>query len=266
MEQSCALITGASSGIGLEMAKLFAAEKMDLILVARSKEKLNEIATQLSNLYAIETYVIAIDLSEAGSAEKVFEKVKSFKKHVDYLVNNAGFGALGAFEEISLEEQTRMVQLNVTTLLELTHLFLPDMLKTNSGRILNVASTAAFQAGPTMATYFATKAFVLSFSEALYEELRKSSVRVTALCPGPTHTGFGERAQISDTGLFQSKTIPVMSAAEVARIGFEAMKNGDPLVIAGPLNKVSAFSAQVFPRGLVRKMTSKIMAKVHPKI
>jgi short-subunit dehydrogenase len=239
-----ALITGASGGIGLELARVFAREGYGLVLVARNEKLLRDLAGELKT----ETLVIAKDLTKAGAAQEVFDQVRQ----VDVLVNNAGFGSSGKFVEEPLDEQLGMMQLNMTALVALTGLFLPGMLKAKSGRILNVASTAAFQPGPLMAVYYATKAFVLSFSEAIHEELSGSGVTVTALCPGATETGFGDRANMHDARLFKGKKL--MDACTVAEAGYRGMLAGKAIVIPGLMNRVMAQSVRVSPRSAVRKI------------
>ena len=197
------LITGASSGIGLEMAKIFASQKSDLILVARSKGALEQLATELKAAYGVNAEVLVFDLNQTDSPRKIFATVEAKGWQVHTLVNNAGFGDHAAFAEEDWSRIQSMVQVNITALLELTHLFLPKMKQVNAGNILNVASTAAFQPGPFMAVYYASKAFVLSFSEALHEELSDTEVHVSALCPGPTESGFQSAARLGDVPLFK---------------------------------------------------------------
>ncbi|MDP8982928.1 MAG: SDR family oxidoreductase [Acidobacteriota bacterium] len=247
-----ALITGASGGIGLELARVFAREGYALVLVARSEKRLQELAAELKT----ETVVIANDLTRPGAAQEVFEQVRQ----VDVLVNNAGFGSSGKFVEAPLDEQLGMMQLNMTALVALTGLFLPAMVKAKSGRIMNVASTAAFQPGPLMATYYATKAFVLSFSEAIHEELSGSGVTVTALCPGATETGFVERANMNDARLFKAKK--PMAARAVAEAGYRGMLAGKAIVIPGLMNSLMAQSVRVSPRSVVRKIARHLNDRV----
>jgi short-subunit dehydrogenase len=247
-----ALITGASSGIGLELARVFAREGYRLVLVARNEKLLQDLAGELQT----ETVVIARDLAKAGAAQEVFDQVRE----VDVLVNNAGFGSSGKFVEAPLDEQLGMMQLNMTALVALTGLFLPGMLKAGSGRILNVASTAAFQPGPLMAVYYATKAFVLSFSEAIHEELLGSGVTVTALCPGATETGFGDRANMNDARLFKVKK--PMDARTVAEAGYRGLMAGKAIVIPGLMNRVMAQSVRVSPRSVVRKIARHLNDRV----
>ena len=224
-----ALITGASSGIGLELAHIHAAIGGDLILVARSTEKLNELKIDLEAKYKIVAAVITKDLTAPNAAQKLYDEVKSLDIEVDYLINNAGFGGIGKFLERKLEEDVCMIQLNVIALTQLTHLFTNDFVKKGSGKVLNVSSTASLIPGPLQATYYATKAFVTSFSNALSEELRGTGVTMTNLMPGATDTDFGKVSGMDRTKLFDNLT----SAEHVAQEGYDAMLSGDIDVISG---------------------------------
>lgn len=252
------LITGASSGIGLELAKIAARKGQNLILVARSKEKLSNIAKNLHELDKVSVIVISMDLEKPDSPRKLFDYITKKELNIENLINNAGFGTYGDFTKLDLEVEENMIQLNVTTLVELCHLFLKSIEK-NKGRILNVASTAAFQPIPYMATYAATKAFVFSFSEALNLELKKSGVSVTALCPGPTKTHFENRAHMQKTGLFSGSN--VMSPQEVAEIGFRAMMKRKSSVVAGATNKVGVLAAKLVPASTSASLAKRIMKK-----
>ncbi len=223
-----ALITGASSGIGLELARIHAAKGGDLILVARSTEKLNELKIDLEAKYKIVAAVITKDLTAPNAAQKLYDEVKSLDIEVDYLINNAGFGGIGKFLERKLEEDVSMIQLNVIALSQLTHL-LYYFVKKGSGKVLNVSSTASLIPGPLQATYYATKAFVTSFSNALSEELRGTGVTMTNLMPGATDTDFGKVSGMDRTKLFDNLT----SAEHVAQEGYDAMLSGDIDVISG---------------------------------
>lgn len=245
-----ALITGASSGLGADFARLFAKDGYELVLVARSEDKLRELARDLG----VKTTVIAADLSRPNAAADVVAQLGAIE--IDALVNNAGVGLAGAFIETDLQTELDMIQLNVVALTQLTKLLLPAMLQRGRGKILNVASTASFQPGPLMAVYYATKAYVLSFSEAIAEELRKTPVTVTALCPGPTATGFVAAANVSETRLFT--LMPPMESEKVARIGYEAMKRGRRVVIPGVKNKLLAESVRVSPRRVVTTIVRKM--------
>src|SRR5580704_272179 len=218
-----ALITGASGGIGEELARIFAAHKHDLVLVARTEDKLQSLSAELSRAHGIQSRVLAADLSDPAAPPRLFQALQDQRVTIDALVNNAGFGMRGAYAEVDYEIEARMIQLNVAAVAHLTRLFLPGMLERRSGKILNVASTAAFVPGPFMAVYYASKAFVLSFSEALSNEVQGTGVSVTVLCPGATRTEFAQAAGIADSELFRG---PVMGGAEVAQIGYDAMMAG----------------------------------------
>lgn len=235
-----ALVTGATSGIGNALAKLLAADHYDLILVSRNDEKMKKIKSELTDRSVT---IIKKDLSQFHAAKEVFDEVKRDGLTVDLLINNAGFGLVGTFDSLPIERQNEMIQLNCAALTELTYYFLPD-LRSKFGKIMNVASTAAYQPGPFMAVYFASKAYVLSFSEALAEELDKSGVSVTALCPGPTHTNFGSVAQAENIKMF-SRTMDVQT---VARIGYRAMMKGKQVVVTGKLNHAGTIAAKLLPR------------------
>lgn len=247
------LITGASSGIGKALAETFAADGSRLILVARSHDKLEALAADLKTRHGIDVLVISQDLSCAGAAVEVFRKIREAGWPVDVLVNNAGFGEHGRFQDISIERQLAMVQLNVGALLDLTHLVLPQMIERRRGAILNLGSTAAFQPGPYAAVYFATKAFVLSFSDALWEEVRHFNVGVTCLCPGPTQTNFGNDSGMNQTRIFR---LTSMDPLEVARAGHRAVRRGRRRVIPGLLNKLTAFATRFVPRGALIRVLS----------
>ncbi|APR82641.1 Short-chain dehydrogenase/reductase SDR [Minicystis rosea] len=226
-----ALITGASSGIGKEVARLHASRGGDLVLVARSADKLAEIAAELQGSHGVRVTVVAKDLVQPNAPEEVYDAVKAAGIEVDYLVNNAGFGGQGAFHERRWADDLSMIQLNVVALSALTRLFLPDFVARGSGRILNVSSTASLMAGPLQAVYYATKAYVTSFSNAIAEELRGTGVTVTALLPGATETEFARAAEMDKTPLFANNKLA--SAATVARAGYEGMLAGKLDVIAG---------------------------------
>jgi short-subunit dehydrogenase len=251
-----ALITGASAGIGREFAQLYAAEGYDLVLVARDRDRLDTLASEIRAKHQRTVYVVAKDLSEREAVVEIFREISNAAIDVDALVNNAGFGLLGYFWEADAAATMRMVYVNIAALTELTHLFLPAMIKRRRGHVLNIASTAAFQPGPLMAVYFASKAYVVSFSQALYNEARNFGVTVTALCPGATRTEFAERAGMTGTRLF--KSAPGMSAAEVARIGYHAVRAGKPLVVAGLLNRLMAFSTRLIPAQLAGSIARKL--------
>jgi len=254
--RNTALITGASSGIGLELANLFARDGNDLVLVARSEGKLRQLASRLEGEFGIATRVLAADLAKPHAAQELVMTLNVHEVTIDALVNNAGFGLTGPFVASDLERELEMIQVNIVALTELTKLLLPGMVTRRSGRILNLASTAAFQPGPLMAVYYATKAYVLSFSEAIADELRDSGVTVTALCPGPTDTGFAVAARLESSRLFNMAK--PMSSAAVARVGYEAMKGGKRVVIPGLRNKLLAQSIRVTPRRMVTTFVRKL--------
>ncbi len=249
-----ALITGATTGIGLELAKQFAKNKYDLIIVARDQNKLNEIAENLKQQFNVAVLSISKDLSRLESAKEIYAEVKNKYHNIDVLVNNAGFGSYGSFVETDLNNELEMIQLNIMSLVILSKLFLKDMIQNNSGKLMNVASTAAFQPGPFMVIYYATKAFVLSFSEGVSEELNKSNVTLTVLCPGPTNTDFQRRAGNENTKLVTKKLAGMMSAEQVAKIGFEGLMKGKRILIPGLLNKLLVHSVRFVPRNLVTKV------------
>lgn len=247
------LITGASSGIGLELARVFAQHGYGLVLVARNQKRLDEIAGELSS---VQVQVIAKDLSLPGAAEEITKAVPQ----IDVLVNNAGFGVFGKFIQTPLAEELNMMQLNMAALVSLTKLYLPVMVAAHNGRIMNVASTAAFQPGPLMAIYYATKAFVLSFSEALANELEGTGVTITALCPGPTESSFQERGKMQNSGLVKGKKM--MDARTVAEAGYRALMAGKVIEIPGIKNKLLAQSIRVSPRGMVTKVVRSMQEEV----
>jgi hypothetical protein len=244
-----AIVTGASSGIGRELARLLAADGHHVTLVARDRSRLEQVAAELRERHGGEAVVVVADLAEPGAPETIVRDVEGAGRDVAVLVNNAGLGSCGPFADAELGRELAIVQVNVTALVHLTGLVVPGMVRRRAGRILNVASTAAFQPGPLMATYYASKAFVLSFSEALDAELAGSGVTVTCLCPGPTRTEFQQRAGM--TGIpVASGFPPMMDGATVARAGLRAMRRGARLVIPGLLNRLAVFSLRLGPRRL----------------
>jgi len=262
-----ALITGASSGIGYELSKVFAREGYNLILVSRNEEALQKLATQLRTEHEVLAKVIAKDLAASNSPQEIYSQVLKESIAVNVLVNCAGLGLAGKFSETDLSTELRMIQVNIVALTELTKLFLQDMVRRREGRILNVASTAAFQPGPLMAVYYATKAYVLSFSEAIFEESHNSGVIVTALCPGPTRTDFQNRAGLAESKLFNPKRLlRTDEPLEVAELGFEGMIRGEAIVIPGFRNKLLASAVRFLPRKLVRKAAMKLHETAYPSI
>ena len=247
-DHKTALITGASFGIGLELARIFAREGHNLVLVARSADRLRQLASELEKAHGTRSLILAADLTDPGAPAYILDQTVRAGINVDILVNNAGFGQYGLFVENDLEECLRQIQLNVTALTHLTRLFLPEMVERQSGRILNVASTAAFQPGPLMAVYFATKAYVLLFSEAIANELAGTGVTVTCLCPGATATEFHKRANATEMRLLGFGT---MDARTVAEDGYRALMSGKPVIISGFKNWLLAQSVRFSPRRLV---------------
>jgi hypothetical protein len=253
-----ALITGSSSGIGYELAKVHSENGDDLVLVARGKDKLDDLKKELVGKYKTNVYTIGKDLSLPGAAKEVYEEIKKQNIGIDYLENNAGFGDYGFFAESDWEKQEQMINVNILSLTHLTRLFLPDMIKRGNGKILNVASTASFQPGPTMAVYFASKAFVLSFSEALNNEVCDHGISVTALCPGPTQSGFQDAASMQNSRLFKGNNFP--SSREVAEYGYRAMMKGKAVAIHGFRNTLMANSVRFAPRSIVVRIARKMQS------
>lgn len=254
-----ALITGASTGIGYELALILAKNKINLVLVARSKEKLLNLQTKLAAEIGIKVSVLDLDLSTESSAQQVFDFCQQQKIKVDYLINNAGFGDYGFFHENDWKKQAEMLQLNIVTLTQLTHLFLPNMIKNKSGKILNVASIAAFLPGPLMSVYYATKAYVLHFSEALANELKDDGITVTTLCPGPTESGFQALAAMEESKIVKGKKMA--TSKEVAEYGFQAMMKGEQVAIHGFMNKLMVNSIRITPRSLALKIVRQMQDK-----
>ncbi|MGA3237504.1 MAG: SDR family oxidoreductase [Bryobacteraceae bacterium] len=253
MGKGTALITGASSGIGAELAKLCAADGYDVVLVARQRAALEDLAFGLSQAHGIAARAVIADLADPAAARAVFDSAGA----VDILINNAGFGLRGAYAGTDWEAEARMIQVNITALAHLTKLYLPGMIARRKGRILNVASTAAFVPGPFMAMYYATKAFVFSFSLAIANELQGTGVTLTVLCPGPTRTNFFETAGTANTKIIKG---PSMTAAAVAREGYRAMLAGRAEIIAGGRNRWMIWGARFAPRrmlaGIARRLNS----------
>ena len=243
------LITGASSGIGLELARVAAGKGHDLVLVARTEGKLRELARELHERHGVRAEVIAVDLSRPEAAAEVVSRLEALGIQIDALVNNAGFGVYGPFTETALATELQIIQVNIVALTELTKRLLPGMVARRSGRILNVASTAAFLPGPLMAVYYATKAYVLSFSEAIANELAGAGVTVTALCPGPTASGFQAAAKLETSKLMAGKTLA--TSRRVAQDGYDAMMAGKTLVVSGWSNKLVVQMPRLLPRRVV---------------
>jgi short-subunit dehydrogenase len=241
--------------MGAEYAKLFAADKHDLVLVARRRDRLEALARDLHEKHGVRVEVVAADLATREGTASVIEEVKRAGREIDFLVNNAGFGASGAFVDMELARELEMIQLNITSLVTLTRAFLPAMVARRRGRVLNVGSTAGFPPGPFMAVYYASKAFVNSFTEALWYELRGSGVTATVSCPGATATEFAEVAGSAQSLLFRIGAAP---AATVARQGYRAMMKGKPMVIHGLKNKLTVQSLRVSPRALARAIAASL--------
>lgn len=253
-----ALVTGASGGIGYELALLFARDGYDCVLVARSQDKLKELAERLESEHRVKTLVLAKDLAKPSAVDEIYEEVTAASMHVDVLVNNAGFPVFGLFVDTDLRAELEMLQVNVVALTALTKLFLKGMVERRAGRILNLASTAAFLPGPLMSVYYASKAYVLSFSEALSNELRGTGVTVTALSPGPTRTGFQKRGVMEDSRLVQGQ---IADAASVALAGYRGLMAGKTIVIPGFTNKLVPWVVRLSPRGVVTRVVRRMQER-----
>ncbi len=252
-----ALITGASGGLGFDLATLLAKDGKNLILVARNSEKLEQRARELKS-YDVNVDIIVSDLSKPGSAVELYKDIKTLGRQVDLLINNAGVGLFGKFTETDIQQELDMLYLNINSLTHLTKLVLPEMTARGKGRIMNVASTAAFQPGPLMAVYYASKAYVLSFSEAIEDELKETGITVSALCPGPTRTDFSSRANLGKSKLFDGGTMDSMT---VATAGYEGFMKGKSVIIPGAQNKILAKSIRFLPRKLVTATVRRMQAE-----
>ncbi len=258
-KNSTVLITGASTGIGYELAKLFAQDGYDLAIVARSAAKLNQVADELQKQFGISVKPITLDLSLPPAPQELFDQLQREGITIEILVNNAGYAKYGEFADMPLEDALGQIQLNISALTELTKLFLGPMRKKQSGKIMNVASTAGFQPGPLMSVYYATKAYVISFSEALANELQGSGIILTCFCPGATDTGFQHRAGNQNSRLF--KQLGPMDVRTVARDGYRGLMKGKTLVISGFKNKMTAFSVRIAPRKLATRISRWVSEK-----
>jgi uncharacterized protein len=256
MTRKVALITGASAGLGEQFAQLFARDGHDVILVARNAARLEALASKLEQEHKVKAHVLAADLARPEEPQRIFNEVRSRQLEVEFLVNNAGFGTSGIFLDQEVTREAEIVEVNCTALLKLTHLFARPMRERRSGRILNVASTAAFQPGPFMTTYYATKAFVLHFSEALSHELKGTGVTVTCHCPGPTHTEFALRAGNEKSRLFKQGVIA--TASDAAADAYAAMMKGRVLAIHGFLNWFGVMVVRLSPRAMVRSIAGRL--------
>jgi short-subunit dehydrogenase len=255
MTLDTALVTGASAGIGRELARSFAAEKSNLVLVARRRDRLEDLAAELRKQHGVEVRVMAADLGRADAPQAIVDSLTREAVTPDVLVNNAGFGLLGPVAELDLDRQMEMIRVNVAALTHLTRLLLPGMIERHRGGILNVASTAGFQPGPFMAVYYATKAYVISFSEALADELAGTGVKVTCLCPGPTATEFAETAHMGNALMFRLKT---MTAQQVAWAGYCGFRRGKLLVVPGWMNYLGSMSIRFAPRSMARAVARRL--------
>ncbi len=253
MSRKTALITGASGGIGYELAKIFAQHGHDLILVARNADKLKSVSEELHAAHKSVVHIVPMNLALATAPDELFQHLERNNLRADFLVNNAGFGVHGAFSKIDVQDQLDLIQVNITSLTHLTRLILPGMLQRKFGGVMNIASTAAFQPGPLMATYYASKSYVLFLSEALASETRGTGVWVTAFCPGPTATGFQERAKIEKTKLM-SKTGMTMTVGSVAKAGYSGFMKKKTVIVPGVANRVFAQSVRFSPRKLTREI------------
>ena len=247
MARPVTLVTGASAGLGAEFARQCARRGDELVLVARRRDRLEALASEIGG-----AHVIAADLASPGAAARLLGEVEGQGLTVDTLINNAGFGVTGRFADRPLDRQREMIDLNVAALVELTHLVLPKMRERRNGGILNVASTAAFQPGPAFAVYFASKAFVLSFSEALHQELKRSGIRVSALCPGPTRTEFGEVAGVTSARFDRFAA----DAASVVAAGLRGLDRNKAVVVPGLTNKITSQSSRIIPRAAMRRIVA----------
>ena len=253
-----ALITGASSGIGMELARIHAAKGHDLVIVARSEQKLRDLKQELESNYGINVWVIAEDLSTPDAAKNIYEQTEKLNIKVSVLINNAGFGGHGLFHERDLIKDQAMMQVNMVSLTNLTHYYLQDMIKQNYGRILNVSSTASFMPGPLQAVYYATKAYVTSFSQAIAEEVKDSNITVTALCPGAVATGFVEAGELEGVDMWNG----AKSASSVAQIGYRDMEDGKLVSFnEGILKFMLTWVIPLLPRKMVLKLSRQAMEK-----
>lgn len=241
------LITGASSGLGYEFVKLFSKDNYDLILVARNVKRLEEIKNQFPS---VNIMLFPKDLTKPNAVKELYSEIKAQNLNIDVLINNAGFGLLGEFDKLDIDKEINMINLNVSALTELTYYVLKEMKQRNEGKILNVASIAAFAPGPLMAVYHATKAYVLSFSEALAEDLKETDIAITILCPGPTSTNFGKVAASDNTKMFNN----AMAAETVAKAGYNALMRNKRVIVTGAVNKIAVFLTRFFPRSLAAKV------------
>lgn len=252
MPKTTALITGASSGIGSELARIHATKGDNVVLVARRANRLQELAAELKNTYNVSTHIIAKDLSDQQAAREVYDELQENGIVVDYLINNAGIGDQQPFHTADWQKQHSMINLNIYTLSHLSRLFASEMVNRGQGKIMNVASTAAFTAGPGMSVYYASKHYVLAFSEALAHELKPHGITVTTLCPGPTESEFQSRANLEHSPLFT--LFPTATSRQVADYGYKAMMRGKTIAVHGISNKIMVQLLRITPRFLARKI------------
>ncbi|MEW8956466.1 SDR family NAD(P)-dependent oxidoreductase [Clostridium sp.] len=249
------IITGATSGIGYDLSKVFALNKHNLILVARNKEKLESIKYNLVKEYSVDVVILSYDLSKESEINMLCENITASNMEIEYLVNNAGVGSFGSFNHIPKDEDLNIIDLNIRALTHMMKIFLPYFIEKNHGGILNVSSTAAFSPGPYMAVYYSSKAYVLSLTEALREELKNSNIKISALCPGPTDTNFQKNAKVKKAE-FAKKSL--MESSEVATIAYNGFMKGKTVIIPGSNNKVLALGSKILPRKLLSKIVSKV--------
>ncbi|MEX0999954.1 MAG: SDR family oxidoreductase [Thermodesulfobacteriota bacterium] len=255
MAKETVLITGASSGLGMELAKLFAADGSDLVLVARREERLIELADELKSEHGIEVHVLPKDLSKKSAPKEIFNHLNKEKIEIDVVVNNAGFGNKGHIADLDTDLQLDMIQVNLVALTHLTRLFITGIIERGYGGILNVGSLAGFQPGPNLAVYYATKAYVLSFTEALAEEISNPNIKISCLAPGPVKTEFGEKSDLEDSLLFK---VSLMEMAPVVKAGYEGFRKGQTIIIPGLKQQIVPFLNRFTPRLLVRKIAKKL--------
>lgn len=259
MVKPYALITGATSGIGLSLATIHASRKGNLIIIGQNSRKLSNVKKELESQFKIDVVAFSIDLTKKDSVKKIVQRIKERKLKVKYVINNAGFGLYGLFRDTDIERELKMIDLNVKVITELTKAFLPEMIDSGRGYIMNVASVAAFLPGPLMSVYYASKNYVLAFSEAVNNELKGTGVSVTTLCPGPTETNFNKTARGENSKMLSNN---LMSSEEVAIIGYEGMLNKKAVVIPGFKNKILACLPRFLPRGNVVSMVRKVSERL----
>jgi short-subunit dehydrogenase len=255
MAKETVLITGASSGLGMELAKLFAADGSDLVLVARREERLIELADELKSEHGIEAHVLPKDLSKKSAPKEIFSHLNKENIEIDVVVNNAGFGNKGQIADLGTDLQLDMIQVNLVALTHLTRLFITGIIERGYGGILNVGSLAGFQPGPNLAVYYATKAYVLSFTEALAEEISNPNIKISCLAPGPVKTEFGEKSDLEDSLLFK---MSLMEMEPVVKAGYEGFRKGQTIIIPGLKQQIVPFLNRFTPRLLVRKIAKKL--------